>query len=448
MKKLLLRLFVVGFLLGSIYAAGGVALATFNSTGGNTYNLKASISSTQTSITLTTFTEPVSGTPYTMSYINTSIGYGTINPEAVNSEFISFTGITQNANGSATLTGVSRGLARTPGTGGCVASSTLAQPFPGQTRFILSSPPCFFSQYPAKANNETITGQWTFSTFPITPASPAASETTAGISELAVGSEAAAGTQTGGTGFRLVLPTSIASSTFATSSSNVIPVTDSLNHIPGGFVASSTGLSVSGTFQASATTTLVATTTTIGAFPAWQIGKQLKVFTSPGTTTFSVPSGITAVQVQIVGGGASGGGASAGTGAGGGAAAYAFKNVNVTGTTSIQLVVGAGAAANGANVPGSNGVYSQFGPSTASFFMLANGGNGSGVGTGGSASGGDININGGRGYAGSPVSGVGGPGGSSFFGGDGAPGSGGAGCQSGSTCAGNPGHDGMVIVSW
>src|ERR1039458_1359561 len=42
-------------------------------TGGGTYRLASSISSTQTSIKLSSFTEPVSGTPYTMAYLNSAL---------------------------------------------------------------------------------------------------------------------------------------------------------------------------------------------------------------------------------------------------------------------------------------------------------------------------------------------------------------------------------------
>lgn len=136
---------------------------TFNPVGAGTYVLQSSVSATQNTITLTSFTEPGSGIPYTMSYINSNIVYGTLSPSSGNSEFVSFTGITQNANQTATLSGVIRGLARTPGTGGCVASSTLAHAYPGQTQFILSNSPCFYSQYAVKQNAQTIGGLWTFS---------------------------------------------------------------------------------------------------------------------------------------------------------------------------------------------------------------------------------------------------------------------------------------------
>lgn len=139
---------------------------SFNPTGGGTYLLNSSISSSQTSITLTSFTEPGSGIPYTMSYINTDIIYGTISPSSGNSEFISATGITQNGNGTATLTGVRRGESRTPGTGGCVASTTLAHAYPGQTQLILSNSPCFYSEFAMRRSPQNITAPWNFDQYP------------------------------------------------------------------------------------------------------------------------------------------------------------------------------------------------------------------------------------------------------------------------------------------
>ncbi len=132
----------------------------FNVTGGTTYRLKSSISSSEATLNLSSFKEPVSNTLYTMTYLNTTIVYGTVEPQTDRSEFVSFTGITQNSDGSATLTGVTRGLSRSPGMSGCVASTTLAQRHPAQSQFILSDSPCLFAQIPFKLNNETITGAW------------------------------------------------------------------------------------------------------------------------------------------------------------------------------------------------------------------------------------------------------------------------------------------------
>ncbi len=134
-------------------------MSKFAPFGGTTYNLNSSISSTQTSITLSSFLEPVTGTPYTMILINSDIAYGTIAPKTTQSEFISFTGITQNADGTALLTGVTRGLAKKyPFT----SDSAYKLPHSGQTQFIISDAPQVFNKYVSLEDAETITGLKTF----------------------------------------------------------------------------------------------------------------------------------------------------------------------------------------------------------------------------------------------------------------------------------------------
>jgi len=119
---------------------------TYNPAGGKTYTLGASISSTATTITLSSFALPVSGTLITMTVLNTDIAYGTIGPKTSSAEFISFTGVTQNADGTATLTGVTRGLNKvSPFT----ANASYRLPHSGQTLFILSDAPQVFSEYAA-----------------------------------------------------------------------------------------------------------------------------------------------------------------------------------------------------------------------------------------------------------------------------------------------------------
>ncbi len=134
-------------------------MAKFYTFSGQTFTLGSSVSSTATSILLSSFTEPVTGTPYTMTLINSDIVFGTIAPKTSNSEFISFTGITQNADGTATLTGVTRGLAKKyPFT----TDAAYKLPHAGQSQFIISDAPQVFTEYSAIINNETITGKKTF----------------------------------------------------------------------------------------------------------------------------------------------------------------------------------------------------------------------------------------------------------------------------------------------
>lgn len=164
-------------------------MAKFYPVGAKTYNLGSSISSTATTILLSSFLEPVTGIPYTMVLLNTDIVFATISPKTTSSEFISFTGITQNANGTATLTGVVRGLAKKyPFT----TDVAYKLPHSGQSQFILSDAPQVFVEYPAKINNEIISGDWdftgqvTFDNFPITPSNTPATTTVLGVVKTSV----------------------------------------------------------------------------------------------------------------------------------------------------------------------------------------------------------------------------------------------------------------------
>ena len=259
-------------------------LGAFTTTSAGTYRLSNSISSTATTINLSSFKEPISNIAYTMSYIGTSVAYGTLDPQnSTKSETISFTGITQNANGTAQLTGVTRGLSRTPSTSSCTASTTLASSHSGQTIFILSNPSCFYSEFAVKRNDETITGDWLV---PV-PANATsvvnrnyvdgiafsgvglASETATGTVEIATGLEAASSTLTGTLG-RLVIGTAISTSTYNSATAElVVPTTQKNGYISGKFIfgsaspttlATTTFLSPNITF-ATGSSTLVGSTT-------------------------------------------------------------------------------------------------------------------------------------------------------------------------------------------
>ena len=133
--------------------------APFNPFAAQTYTLASSIGSFDTTIILSSFLEPVTNTPYTMALINSQIVYATIAPKTTSSEFISFTGITQNGNGTASLTGVTRGLAKKyPFT----ESTSYKVPHSGQSQFIISDAPQLFNEYVTLHNAETIDGAKTF----------------------------------------------------------------------------------------------------------------------------------------------------------------------------------------------------------------------------------------------------------------------------------------------
>ncbi len=262
--------------------------SAFNPTSAGTYVLQSGISASQSTVTLTSFQEPESEIPYTMSYLNTDIVYGTISPTSGNSEFVSFSGITQNGNGTATLTGVVRGLARTPGVTGCVASSTLANPYPGQTKFILSNPACFYKEFLALRTNATSSAVLTFGsttpprydsvgaqasgTYNATTSefasilyvnsisfsgAPNATESVKGISELATQAEMAASTNLGGTAASLVLQSQYATSSPGSAGFWSV-VTNSAAKIAQVFLDLTQSFTFSGGLTSSATTTIAA----------------------------------------------------------------------------------------------------------------------------------------------------------------------------------------------
>ena len=168
-------------------------------------------------------------------------------------------------------------------------------------------------------------------------------------------------------------------------------------------------------------------------------------YTTPGTYTWTKPTNVSSVVVEVVGGGGGGGYASTYSGSGGGSGGYCKKFVSLlSGITSLQIVVGAGGAG------GTSGSGSAGGTSSVGGVCSANGGGG-GVGglayktvggIGGTASGGDLNITGNTGNTAGNLYGSGGSGAGSYFGGGGVGGCYSAsGCPSGST-SGSPGSSG------
>jgi hypothetical protein len=159
-------------------------MSNFHPISGQTYILGSSIGSSDTSILLSSFLLPVSGAQITMAMMNSDICYATIAPKTTSSEFISFTGITANANGTSTLTGVTRGLNKSyPFT----SNATFKLPHSGQSQFIISDAPQLFEKYAVKSNDEIIDGQWTFTNTPIVPGTVSdASTTVKGVTKLSV----------------------------------------------------------------------------------------------------------------------------------------------------------------------------------------------------------------------------------------------------------------------
>lgn len=158
----------------------------FNLAAGGTYNLNSSIGSTDTTLTLSSFTVPVSGTLITMVLLNTSIFYFTIAPRTTSSEFCSATGITQNADGTATITGITRGLNKTYPFTSDVAFKI---PHSGNSIVILSDVPQIFNKFASLDNDETFAGLITFDQPPIginPGGQPDASTSTKGVTKISV----------------------------------------------------------------------------------------------------------------------------------------------------------------------------------------------------------------------------------------------------------------------
>lgn len=108
-----------------------------------------------TSITLKSF-ESIDGVPLTMAMFGT-IGYGTLEPgNGAQEEQISFTGVSQNANGTATLSGVKTVLFVSPYT----ETSGLSKTHPGSSSFVISNTAGFYEQFGHLANDEVIAGFW------------------------------------------------------------------------------------------------------------------------------------------------------------------------------------------------------------------------------------------------------------------------------------------------
>lgn len=135
-----------------------------------------------TSVILKSF-QTIDGVNLAMSDFGT-IGYGTLEPgNGVLEEQISFSGVTQNSNGTATLTGVKSVLFISPYT----ETSGLSKTHAGSTTFVISNTSGFYNQFPAKGNDEIIDGQWTFTNTPITPPAVSnASTTVKGVTKLSV----------------------------------------------------------------------------------------------------------------------------------------------------------------------------------------------------------------------------------------------------------------------
>ncbi len=91
----------------------------------------------------------------------------------------------------------------------------------------------------------------------------------------------------------------------------------------------------------------------------------MQVYT--GSSTWTKPSGVRYIHVQVVGAGGGG----SGHGEGGGAGGYAERFLDVTGISSVSVYVGGGGSGTYYSNAGGNGDYAAFGP-----YISAGGGHG------------------------------------------------------------------------
>lgn len=270
----------------------------------------------------------IGGTNLTMTAFG-AMGYGTIDPNnGSQEESITFTGVTQNSNGTASLTGVNSVTLYQP----FVLTGNITKNHAGAATFVISNTSYFYNQIYLNATDPTSPQNIATKNYVDGKAFGGiggASESATGTVQIATNLQAASSTSSGTVG-RLALPSSISTSTYNASGALQVVVTQNNNKIDSNFISSST---------------LFATSSFSGT-PIASIGKNIIIATT--TQVFSVPSGVTYFDVQCIGGGG-GGAQSVGNGgaAGGGAGAYIRSIVNVTATSSFTITIGAGGLANG-----------------------------------------------------------------------------------------------------
>ena len=454
-----------------------VGANTVQTIGGQTYTLAGSgLSSSATSITLTSLTIPQTGYKLVDGDFS-SIFYLTLEPGSRSrQEFVSCTTVTQNAAGTATLSGCERGLLPfSPYT----ASTTYAFSHSGGTSVIFSNPPQLYEQIAFKGNDETVTGMWSFPT-PLSNAAPATKgyvdslvsggnvtnvavvipgnagetvatgtlvyldgtdqewkkvdvDTTTTFIDKFIGLTQGAGTD-GATIVNGVLlygrdntQTGLTPGSTYYASSTAGEITTTVTEQPLGVAESSTVLNFdpkliyprlasdntwTGENTFSATSTFSGSVVFSGTLNGHA---STSVTTYTASTTWEKPDGLEYIEVWVCGGGASGeGGDSDGVGGGGGGGGCAFGVIDESelSATTTITIGGGGVGVSGNGATGGNTTFGSF--------LTGNGGVGGSSntgGAGGTATGGDINLSGRRGsnaFNGTPD--ISGEGGDSVFG--------------------------------
>lgn len=359
-----------------------------------------------TSITLTSLTD-IYGNVLTMSDFG-GLGYFTCEPDTTNSEGGTFTGVTANANGTYTLTGVKTMLAKSPYT----QTSGLVRQHSGGTKVVITDNVGFWDTFLNKNNDSTVLGKITLTStqkmiYDASPTltddkevatkkyvddvaiagAPDASTTVKGIVEEATQAEVLAKTATGSTGARLfVNPSTLASTLLSdykadTGSANAYVITPApaITAYTAGQVFSfkatnantttSTlnvnGLGVKTIKKGAGSTDLASGDIAAGMIvqveydgtnfvmlnpvanaPTVTLTTDIQIFSTAATANWTKPTGAKWVEVTAIGGGGGGGAGSGGavTGGGGGGS-YAYKRFSASALgTTESYTVGAGGA--------------------------------------------------------------------------------------------------------
>lgn len=443
---------------------------------GQTYTLAgAGIASSDTSFTLTSFTITQTGYKIQDSDMSETF-YVTFEPGSRSrQEIASCTTVTQNSDGTATISGCTRGLLPiTPYT----ASTSLQFAHAGGSTVIFSDPPQLFNQASFKDNDETITGSWLFPT----PLADSNAATKAYVDALVSGTTTLSNDRllvAGTAGETLATSTlvylnpatqrwnGVSTASTTTFDDRFIGLTQGSgtngNAITNGVLLKgrhtlSSGLTAGSIYYGSSATGTISTATSVqpigiavstnilqfdpvlidvphesanntfnatntfngvvqfNSLITGHASATLRVYTS--STTWSKPVGLEYITVWVCGAGGNGGNGSAasdsGGGGGGGGCGFEILDSNeLSSTSTVTVTIG--------GVSGASSTFSSFCAATSGSNASADD-----PGAGGTATGCDLNLSGQGGSGGSQLTGgeiSGGSGGSSYWGGGGVGGS-------------------------